>query len=116
MIDALYDSQEYIKTVMRIEQCSREDALKLIEEFKRIDAQKGRIINGMTEKERMRVYREKWRSEGKCQCCGREDTRTKEFGYSTCQRCFDTQGKYRAKKKELKHGTGRQNTKLHEKA
>lgn len=119
MIDALYDSQEYIKTVMRIEQCSREDALKLIEEFKRIDAQKGRIINGMDANQRMKVYREKWRAEGKCTVCGKEDQRTKEFGYSTCEQCSRKQSAYFkewTKRRKKKNATNRQTNQLHEEA
>lgn len=105
----LYDSQEYIKTVMQLERCSREEALKLIEEFKKIDAQKGRIINDMDGNQRMKVYREKWRKEGRCTCCGREDKRTKVFGYSTCERCFTKQTEYRQRRRLAKNGSGRQN-------
>ena len=58
MSNPMYDSEEYIRKVMSIERCSREEACKLIAEFKEIDklcnirshGKKG-VIHGNTRKE-----------------------------------------------------------------
>ena len=106
----IYSSEEYIGNVMRIEQCSREDALKLIETFRRIDN-----ACSLTASERVKAYRKDWRKRGMCQCCGKSDERT-QSGYSTCKRCDDYRKAYyqkhkaelREKRRINRSGTGRQ--------
>ena len=97
MSNSLYDTQEYIKTVMRIENCSREEALKLIEDFKAIDERQDEITKEFN-RGRFKAYRERWRAEGKCQCCGKVDGNTL-LGFSRCERCSEYQKEYNKKRK-----------------
>ena len=98
MSNSLYDTQEYLKTVMRIENCSREEALKLIEDFKAIDDQRDEITKEFNHK-KFKAYREKWRSENKCQCCGRQDGNTL-LGFSRCYRCAENQREYNKRRRK----------------
>lgn len=103
----LYDTNEYICKVMRLENCSREDALKLIEEFKKIDEQKEKVKMSLTEKDMYKAYRKKWTKEKKCQCCGKQDELTLA-GSSRCGRCKEMQRQWYIRRKA--NGTERQNT------
>ena len=98
----LYDTNEYIVKVMKIENCSREDALKLIDEFKRIDEQKEEIKKSLTDKDLYKAYRKRWRSEKKCICCGRQDADTLS-GLTRCRRCKELQKQ--AYERRKKHDT-----------
>ena len=104
----IYDTNEYIVKVMKIEGCTREEALKLIEEFRRIDAQKEEIKQSMTDRDLFKAYRKNWRANKKCICCGRQDADTLS-GLTRCRRCKNLQKEaYERRKRE--NATIRQNT------
>ena len=79
-----YDTEEYISKVMKLERCSRDDALKLIEDFKNIDGQSESTIDHNAEKRQARYN--KRRDEKRCIQCGKQDTCTL-LGGARCNYC-----------------------------
>lgn len=115
MSEAIYDTEEYISKVMRIEGCSRKEAEKLIREFKRIDRTRADIKSSLASSDRLKAYRQSWKERGMCQCCGMSDERTQN-GYSTCGRCNEYRKAYYQKhkaelreKRRIKNGSKRKN-------
>ena len=78
-----YDTEEYISKVMKLERCSREDALKLIEEFKKIDRE-GNSSDKQSSHMKAR-YHERVK-EKRCVQCGTQDELTLS-GKTRCMRC-----------------------------
>ena len=116
MSENIYDTEEYIAKVMRIENCSRKSALKLIRDFKRIDRTKSDVKKSLNDSDKLRAYRQSWKDRGLCICCGTEDENTRN-GYTRCKRCADYQKAYYQKHKErlaeqrrIKRGTERQDS------
>lgn len=87
---SIYDSEDYIAKVMRIEKCSREDALKLIEEFKSIDGHKDRKE---TDNAKIRAYRKDWKRRHLCTICAVQDEDTLK-GLTRCKKCKARQQEY----------------------
>lgn len=110
----LYETNEYIVSVMKAMSCPREDALELIEEFKRIDDIKDKVRQVMTNNDLLKAYRKDWKAQKRCICCGRQDEDTLS-GLTRCRRCSDYQRQYMKEYYEKygrrkRNATGRQNT------
>ena len=82
-----YDTEEYISKVMKLERCTREQALNLIEEFKEIDR------DGYSLKKQASYAKAKYHERVKakrCIQCGTQDELTLS-GKTRCLRCRDRQ-------------------------
>lgn len=102
-----YSSEEYIQKVMQIEGCTRVAALKLIDEFRRIDNQRIHIESRISDSEKVKAYRKDWKARKMCICCGRQDEDTLS-GLSRCRRCKDQQAECLRRRKA--NGTKKQDT------
>lgn len=93
-----YDTEEYIAKVMRIEKTDRQGALKLIEEFKKIDremneaAGRKRYASEKRSSSKTHEIRMRYKKEKRCTVCGRQDESTLS-GKSRCYKCIDAQKK-----------------------
>jgi hypothetical protein len=98
-----YDTEEYISKVMALENCTREQALDLISEFKEIDNSKIKIPKALKPKrspaDRYRKKYLKVLSEKRCTRCGKQDERTLA-GYTQCDKCRQ---EVKRRKNEVKH-------------